>query len=390
MAGASGIHDESRRCVLDGVPRVGFDLYKEERDGLKRCPEGIPFPSCLRACLEYLGDTHGYRQIEAHGSSWRLDNLCTYLMGTSGAAWRLAWRRGEWFGGNCDIVFTSEDPVEPFRRALGAVGYGWHILLRPDCAEELAAKDTPTGDEAEMRAAIVESIRDKGRPVIGLGVVGPPEACIVTGYDDGGDVLVGWSYFQNSPEVEKEPSGCFRKRDWAKGTLGVLTIGDKSDKPPLSETYRETLKWAVRLARTPGFRGFHSGLAAYDGWAEALTRDEDFAGVEMNWMSEPYMAHEDAVGAVAEGRWYGAQFLKQVADAEPAMADELLAAAACYEAEHDLMWKTWGLIGGPQRTDESAQKLCDPDVRRQMVAIIRQARDKDAEAADHLERALAK
>ena len=38
--------------------------------------------------------------------------------------------------------------------------------------------------------------------------------------------------------------------------------------------------------------------------------------------------------------------------------------------------------------DEKVRKLADPDVRRQMVPIIHQARDKDAEAADHIERAL--
>ena len=40
----------------------------------------------------------------------------------------------------------------------------------------------------KMRGAgIVESIRDKGRPVIAHGVIGPPEECIVAGYDEGGD-----------------------------------------------------------------------------------------------------------------------------------------------------------------------------------------------------------
>ena len=46
----------------------------------------------------------------------------------------------------------------------------------------------------------------------------PPEAAIVAGYDQGGHVLVGWSFFQQDPEfsagLEFEPAGYFRKRDW--------------------------------------------------------------------------------------------------------------------------------------------------------------------------------
>jgi len=110
----------------------------------------------------------------------------------------------------------------------------------------------------------------------------------------------------------------------------------------------------------------------------------------MAMLRERHMVHDDAVGTVAEGRWYGAQFLKQVTEHEPAMAEELLSAAACYEAEHDLMWQVWGFVGGIGRSDDHVKKLAEPAVRRQIVPLILQARDKDAEAADHIERALPK
>lgn len=80
--------------------------------------------------------------------------------------------------------------------------------------------------------------------------------------------------------------------------------------------------------------------------------------------------------------------MRRVAEHEPAMAQELLAAAACHEAEHDLMWQVWNLVGGLGRSDAHASKLAEPPVRRQMVPLILQARAKDEEAADHIERAL--
>ena len=83
------------RHVLEGVPQIGFELQKlKPADGLSRCPETTPFASCLRACLEFLGDGYGHREIEAEGKSWRLDNAYTHLMGVTGLAFRLVWNPG--------------------------------------------------------------------------------------------------------------------------------------------------------------------------------------------------------------------------------------------------------------------------------------------------------
>jgi hypothetical protein len=51
------------------------------------------------------------------------------------------------------------------------------------------------------------------------------------------------------------------------------------------------------------------------------------------------------------------------------------------------MWKLWDLAGGNGNPD-AYRYFADPAVRRQMAPIIQQARDRDAQAADHIERAL--
>ena len=61
-------------------------------------------------------------------------------------------------------------------------------------------------------------------------------------------------------------------------------------------------------------------------------------------------------------------------------------AAACYAAEHDLMWKIWDLAGGISNPD-AYRAMADPAVRSAMADIIRQAREQDAIAADHIEQA---
>ena len=375
--------NERVRNVLERVPRVSFTLHRGEKtDGLQRCPECFPFPACMRSSLEFMGEDYGFKPVEGHGSTWRLDNAYTYLMGVTGMAFKMTWRDG-WYLGNPGLNHLTDDIDEPYGRAFEAVGYCYELLHKKDTVE----------CEAEFRKRIIESVRDRRHPVIARGVVGPPEECMIVGFDEGGDVLLGWSYFQTAPEfnqnVEFEPSGYFRKKGWFADTDSLVIIGDKVDAPTRDEVYRKALSWALKIARTPRIRGdFSSGHAAYDAWADALKRDEDLPSDIMDALRVNYHVHEDAVGTTAEGRWYAAQFLKQVAEDMPRLADSLLGAARYYEAEHDLMWKIWSYTGGPARTDEGALKLADPAVRKKMIPIIIEARKIDEKATALIEEAL--
>ena len=376
------------RVVLDGVPRVGF--YHEttqHEDSKKRCPEDVPLPSCLRTCLEYLGDGLGCRQIGLCNADRGLFCAYAYLMGTTGAAFRLSWKPG-WHEDNVATFLVSDDPGELFRRAFASIGYDYELVSRAPLHKQ------GNDREESLRNRIIKSIRDRGRPVIARGVVGPPEECIITGYDKGGDVLIGWSFFQSFPDfgdgLEFEPCGYFRKRDWFQDTWDILLIGDKQEPPDLKDVYREALHWALEITCTPiRYGDRHNGLAAYDAWAEHLLRDEDFASDVMSVLNRRFGVHDDAVSTVAEGRWYASVFLAQAATTDPGMlASALYDAASCYAAEHDLMWEIWGQVGGIGRSQEKAHKLVEPDVRRRIVSIIREARSKELQASEHLEKAL--
>jgi hypothetical protein len=364
------------RFVLSGVPRVSFDF-----GAIGRCPEDYTFGGCLRAALEYLGEGLGCQHLPTHDPSWHLNCSYAFLLGVSGMAARLVWKPG-WHPDNIGSLIMPGGPEEPIRRALGAVGYGYEYLDRD-----------AGGSEAMFRKRIVESLRDKGHPVLAQGVVGPPEFCLVTGYDEGGDVLIGWSYLQGMPEFDAEPStepdGQFRKRGWYDDTTSLVLIGDKGERPDRKATFREALRWTLHVTRTPtSSDGRHNGLAAYDAWAEHLLRDGDWPADDLPTWQQRHMVHDDEVLAVAEGRWYGSLFLTQIASEEPSMAESLLKAAACWAGEHDLMWRVWGLAGGIGRDESNVRALARPDVRREIVQVIHQARDKDAEAAGHIARAL--
>jgi RNA polymerase sigma factor (sigma-70 family) len=369
------------RKVIEGVPSVGYF------SGGRNCPETYTFPSCLSACLKSMGEDYGYKEIDAHGSKWRLNNTYVFIMGTSGEAFRLFWKPG-WNLDNSGIIGEKTDPNEFVTRAFKAIGFAHRVIYKSENDAEA---------EKRFRDNIIESIRDKGHPVIGLGVIGPPECCVITGYDEEGDVLVGWSYFQDIDEfkegIDFEPSGYFRKRDWFKDTYGIITIDEKLERPAMSDVCRRALACAIELARRPkinlgGER--HNGLAAYKAWAETILNDDDFKTDDIAILRERYMAHNNAVGMVAEGRWYGLQFIEQMMEHVPDMADELGKAILCYLAQHDLMWKIWGLVGGYGYSDDKPIKFTEHDIRRQISEIILEAREKEAEAVGHLERALEK
>jgi hypothetical protein len=236
--------------------------------------------------------------------------------------------------------------------------------------------------------------------VLAFGPIGPPEAAIITGSVESGDVLIGWSFFQSIPEfnagVEFEPSGQFRKRDWFDYPPGFsfIVTGQKKQRPPLSETYRQALEWMLQVARTPvTFGDRHNGLAAYTAWAEQLLRDGDFPDDEVI-LHQRHDVHNNVVGMLAEARWYGSQFLIGMTEGGDELIDrdaieDLYHAAALYAGEHGLMWQLWDLAGGNGHP-EAWRKFADPAVRRQMAPIIQQARDRDAQAVDHIEQALAR
>ncbi len=369
--GTNGCSDKNQRLVLEGVTRVGF------YDGGDICPEDIPFPSCLAAAIRYLGEDYPWFSIQAHDTTWRLNAAYIGILAASGMAFGLRWRTG-WHPDNADMMFVA-DPSEVIHRSLQYVGYEY----------ELVQKEGNDADEELFREKMIESLQS-GRPVLAFGVIGPPECCLITGYDEGGHAVLGWNYFQENPAyndgVITEPSGYFQKGDWVRDTWTMIVLGSKVGSKT-HEDSREILGWALKVARTPEVYGCHSGLAAYDAWARQIAADEDFATDDVDVLRLRYEVHDTAVGIVAECRSYAAMFLERLSHSDTARANELLAAAGCYQEEHDLMWKIWGLVGGNGHP-QAHIKFAEPAVRREIIGVIREAQALDEKAASHLEAAL--
>jgi hypothetical protein len=328
------------RLVLEGVPRVGFYVHFS------------PFPGSLFAVLEYLERKPDY----------------DYLMGVSGAAFRRLWNRDD--GGNIDISYLGETP---FRLVFNALGLEWRAV--------------PAVKEA-MFLAVVESI-NRGIPVISFGIIGPPEAGVVTGYDMEGQALIGWSYFQEQGEHTYEV------RDWFESMMnkdsdhGLIVVGSpKPARPGEDEILKTSLEWALDLENSPARPGLSdhvAGLASYTAWADALEVDADYPAGDMQIMEQRSMVYGDQIVMLGERR-NGAAYLRWAGQFAPQAAAWLTAAADFYDEVANLEGKLWRWP--VTSNSDCIPGLSDPATRRDLAHYVRLAGQKEAQAVQALEQAL--
>jgi hypothetical protein len=303
-----------------------------------------------------------------------------YLMGISGGAYKFLWFPG-WSPALCDLLIIGEEPI---RRTFAGLGYEYTFCKghdRPD-AEQV---------RATYQRKVVESI-DRGVPVIAQGIVGPPEACVVAGYERGGQVLRGWSYFQ------EDSSQYFRAEDWEKDCYALILIGQKVSRPSPQQVLRDSLEWAIELCRVPTrectpvapeYQGLHySGLAAYDAMVEALGDDDAFPEGDLGVLTvRSIPIGNDGIHLLACKRGAAASFLNGMADQGLPGADELRQAAAAFEAEAQVLRGAWGVVPYSESPAEDRLKLADPAFRGEIAQLVRAAKAHAERAVEHLERA---
>ena len=342
-------------CILHGVPKVEY-----------KSGECTPFPACLKACLNYLGQDISY----------------AYLMAVSGAAFRLRWNTACWDGGNVDLLRIYDNPLEAFERSFLAAGRSFKILNRTSQVR---------------KADFIDLIRteiDQGRPVIALGIIGPPEACIITGYRKDGEILLGWNFFQDNPEFAKDVSidqtEYFACANWWENpnTLAVMAV---SEEKGTKAGTKEVLENAIAVMTREQIGDFAGGQRAYAEWAKALSDDSQFPeNAVLPLLFERLMCQGDAMDMIAEGRYYGAKYLELAAEEDKRMSAECLRAAKLFKEEAAVAEKMSEVLGSWQRGEDQARALARPVVRAELVKLIVEAKELDAEACRVLYQIVAK
>ena len=267
-------------CILNDVPRMHWKPYPDSE------ADGSPFPICLHTVLNYVGHKISYAEA----------------MAFPGLAFRMLWQN--WNFIVADIRWTYEEPMRPHFLAMEALGRSFKI------------SEKNKGIDKKEAIALIKSEIDSGRPVIALGIVGPPEANIITGYKNNGKTVLGWSLYNDEWKRERsmeEGAGFFEKTDW--NAQGIIAVGEKTDTAtatPVKMILENALHVMTRKEVYPwGNTGeglFHCGQDAYEGWATAVETDKKIGYFMMEQL---------------EARRAAADYMRILAESHTSMASEL-------------------------------------------------------------------
>jgi len=246
------------------------------------------FPICVKAVSEYLGDDVSY----------------AYIMAATGAVFRLVWNQEKWDLSNIDIYHALRESNDIYQCGARALGREFSFLGR---------NEETTKEEF---AVYIKSTIAKGYPVIALGIIGPPEPCIVAGFEADGDVVMGWNFFQNDSEfssgVSTMDNGYFRCSTWWENTdtQAVMCIG------PVTGTScgdREIVKMAMDIMQEREENAYAKGIRAYDAWKNMLLDEKWFKNdAAFDHLFSKMLVQNDAVICLSDGRKWAAKYFEEL------------------------------------------------------------------------------
>lgn len=341
--------ENKKEKILHGIPRAYYGAFG-----------GItPFPICLKAVSDYLGDELDY----------------TFAIVACGAAFRFAWDTTAWNAGNVDIYYAYGDPEKAYRNGVTALGREFKMLWRSGIEDNVYPQ---SGRKEEFKAFIKAQI-DADKPVISLGPIGPAEAGIITGYRNGGDTLFGWSLFQWDEKTFNEDGYFTTDTWWDEGDFfGVMSLGDIS--APRMGT-KQILQNAVSALEGRQEGRYAKGTAAYDAWKKALLNagEDDFA-LTCGGAHLVMMCQGDATDCLIDGRKNACKYFMDMAkenSEQPLYAQIAEQFGVVATVIHE---KIYGVLGGWERGPEQIKKLEQPEVRRKISEYIDEMKAADEKA----------
>jgi hypothetical protein len=307
--------------------------------------------ACIAGVMAALGEDFSY----------------PYLMGASGAAFRVQMHAPNW----CPSAACAGVGYDCIPGALAATGYrltGLPVQHDPD----------PRAAIAKANPLVVESI-NRGVPVISIS----EEADLIVGYRADGQRIV------RPYELHKDGYEDTDKWPWLFGII------EPHDVPmDRRQAVADSLRLAVRLANTRHFEHgppehrskgvYFSGFAALEHWADALLDDSRFDSLtEDNWFP---IAHGNGYcyPCLWSARLNAERYLHEVAgEFEAPARSRLLELAGLYQQMHqtlsrtkpefDCIWslQPWTLKSPANWTREIRRK--ESDLLREAMTIEREA-----------------
>ena len=341
---SQNIYRNNDSTILYGVPKAGWGEYS----GL------TPYPICLKSTAAYLGEDIDY----------------SFIMASSGAAFRFVWNSAEWDLSNVDIYHTFTESNEAYHLAAKALGREFFILERN--------KETTKEEFIEF----IKSHIDEGYPCIALGIIGPPEACIITGYRKNGSELLGWNFFQSDPEfggnTEIDESGYFISDSWWENTdtQAVMCIGALKGKRFSADT---VIQNGIRALTGRLDSGYYKGISAYDAWINALSDEKNFAtGGNYSILFEKMLCQIDAMNCLEDGRNNAAAYFRTLSESDVNRSETYRRIAEAFAECGKVIGEMRFLYGCDM--DKNLKNIADAALRKQTCDLCERAKQADTEA----------
>ncbi len=345
------MNQENKNTILYNIPKVEWGAYESS----------TMFPICVKAVSEYLGDDISY----------------AYIMAATGAAFRLVWNQEIWDLSNIDIYHTLTDSNDIYQYGAKALGREFTSLVRKDNTKK------------EDFIAYIKSNITKGYPVIALGIIGPPEPCIIAGYEANGDIVVGWNFFQNDSEFSSAISfmdnGYFRCNNWWENsdTQAIMCIGDKTN---TSYNDKKIVERAISIMLARDEHTYAKGIKAYDAWKYMLLNDKWFENnTSFDCLFSKFSVQNDAMVCISDGRKWGAKYFKELSEKYGETEKHICQKIEKYfNSVSNIAKEMMTLIGDWNDMEKMLRNFGDRSIREKLGKLIDSAELEDTKAYEQI------
>jgi AraC-like DNA-binding protein len=310
--------------------------------------ENYMFCSCMHSVMSALNESESFD--------------FSFFAGVTGDLFIQLWCEPKWQY-NDSYSSVCRDSQVPVRVAFDACGYDYEYIY-----EDEIRKNKP-----EYVRKIVDSI-DKGYPVLTFGIVGPPICSIICGYDENGDILIGWSQFTDEAKQDN-PMDCvvsdnyFSKRYGLDNSKALIFFSKKKNTPPVAESIRKSILNISKQALLPPAENVRFGKQAFDSWADSLLCDEDFKDESM--LSRPLDTYGSCMVMVGTNMHYVQQYLTRASELCADISDQIKKLQQAYAKENEALQRLVEYQGG-YFFDADRKALLNKDFRIRLSGLVRE------------------
>lgn len=330
--------------------------------------ENYMFPGCMRSAMGALGEDASFDFM--------------FFAGVTGDLFTQLWIHPKWRY-NDSYSSACHHSRLPIENAFAACGYAY----------EYVPKNEIEKDKTKYIQKIVESV-DHGVPVLTFGIVGPPVCSIIFGYDENGEVLIGWSQFTDEPHPDSDgphdecvSKNYFQKRNGLDQSDALIFIGEKRRSPGIADGIRESIKNIPALAGLPETDGLYTqnprrivfGKRAFDAWADSLLDDSCFQNEAM--LASPLDTYGSCVVQTGTNMHYMERYLDRASELCPDISALIGDLRGAYRGVRDALSKVTEFQGGYFfNADRNA--LLRKDFREKLAGLVRELGARYADVAE--------